>query len=182
MCSAAGPEEFAEFEADVLSEFVLARAAAGLRNNEARSFTSPTCKRSWAASGSQHNSAYGKSSRGSGPRERMVPLINNARRSWAGTSRMYQATSTTTTPATAPPCSSRKSADAPAGGDCGLPYPGRPLRRHGLDRHRRAVRPARRPQPSPVVALNRAIAVAMRDGPEAWSMSSGRRAGSASTR
>ncbi|MFI5689534.1 site-specific integrase [Streptomyces sp. NPDC051636] len=48
---------------------------------------------------------HGKGARGSGPRERMVPLINGADRTLGGSSRTSGASSTTTTPAPGPRCS-----------------------------------------------------------------------------
>ena len=68
------------------------------------------------------------------------------------------------------PWSARRCAGRPgpvraAGGDRGRPRRGAALRRHRLAADRRAVRPALRRWPSPVVALNRAVAVGFADGP-----------------
>ncbi|WP_405747556.1 hypothetical protein OG422_30625 [Streptomyces sp. NBC_01525] len=48
---------------------------------------------------------HGKGARGSGPRERMAPLINGAAARCGGSSRTSEGSSTTTTPAPAPRCS-----------------------------------------------------------------------------
>ena len=54
-----------------------------------------------------------------------------------------------------------------AGGDRGVPRPGATRRGDRLGADRRALRAARAAAPSPVVELNRAVAVAMAHGPAA---------------
>ncbi|MFF4576755.1 hypothetical protein [Streptomyces sp. NPDC001410] len=70
---------------------------------------------------------HGKGARGSGPRERMVPLINGADRTLCGgSSKTCGASSTTTTPAPAPRCSppSARTPTAPHAGSATTPCAG----------------------------------------------------------
>jgi integrase len=76
----------------------------GLRVNEACRLDLHDVKWDLGRFGKLHV-RHGKGSRGSGPRERIVPLINNARRTLAWFVTDVWATSTTTTPALARRCS-----------------------------------------------------------------------------
>jgi integrase len=78
----------------------------GLRVNEARSLDLADVKWELGRFGKLHVRA-GKGARGSGPRERMVPLINGATGLCAGSSRTCGGISTTTTPDPPRRCSHR---------------------------------------------------------------------------
>ena len=96
-------------------------AEVGLRVNEARMLDLDDVRWDLGRFGKLHV-RHGKGARGSGPRERMVPLINGQGGRCGGSSRTCGACSATTSPVTAPRC-------CPASGMTGTGPPRGPGRR-----------------------------------------------------